>query len=110
MQKDVVEATIKGVMPTGQAYAIFLGPEEKTFVIYVDPHTGNAISMAISKTKKERPLTHDLILNIFTGLGVTVERIVISHVDSRPAVGGALFPAKHKIGWRLALEPLAGHD
>ncbi len=81
MQKDIVEARIKGIMPAGQAFAIFLGPEEKTFVIYVDQHTGAAISMAVNKTKKERPLTHDLIASILLGLGVTLERVIISHVD-----------------------------
>jgi len=45
MQNDVVAATIKGVMPTPNGCAVFLGNEEKTFVIYVDHSVGNAIQM-----------------------------------------------------------------
>ncbi|MEM8550234.1 MAG: bifunctional nuclease family protein [Verrucomicrobiota bacterium] len=81
MNADLVEVTIKGVMPTSNGCAIFLGCKEKTFVIYVDQSIGNAISMTINKVKKERPLTHDLIASIFTGLGVSIRRVVINDVD-----------------------------
>ena len=33
MQNDVVPVTIKGVMPTANGCAVFLGNEEKTFFI-----------------------------------------------------------------------------
>jgi len=58
---DIVEVTIKGLMPTANGCAVFLGNDEKVFVIYVDPSVGSAISMTINGVKKERPLTHDLI-------------------------------------------------
>ena len=53
MQKDVVAATIKGVMPTANGCAVFLGNEEKTFVIYVDhsvgiPLRGRAVSLTVA--------------------------------------------------------------
>ena len=63
MQNDVVAVTIKGVMPTANGCAVFLGNEDKTFVIYVDHSVGNAIQMTLSGVKKDRPLTHDLIGN-----------------------------------------------
>ena len=79
MQNDVVAATVKAVMPTSDnSYAVFLGNEEKTFVIYVDPYVGNAIQMGLDGVKKHRPLTHDLIGSILLGLGTKLERIVIN--------------------------------
>ena len=81
VRNDAVETTIKGVMPTSSGCAIFLGPEEKTFVIHVDQFIGSAISMAINGEKKERPLTHDLIGHIFQGLDVELEHIVINDVS-----------------------------
>ncbi len=80
MKNDVIEVTIKGVMPTSNGCAVFLGNEEKTFVIYVDAGIGTAISMTLNGIKKERPLTHDLIGNIFLGLGVELRRVVINDV------------------------------
>ena len=59
MPADVVEVSIKGLMPTANGCAVFLGNDEKVFVIYVDPSVGSAISMTISGVKKERPLTHE---------------------------------------------------
>lgn len=83
MQKDVVSATIKGVMPTSNGCAIFIGPEEKTFIIYVDSSIGSSISMIINGVQRERPMTHDLISNIFVGLGISLQRVIINDVRDR---------------------------
>lgn len=81
MKSDVVAVEVKGVMPTANGCAVFLGNEEKVFVIYVDQGIGNTISMTINNVRKERPMTHDLIGNIFQGFGIEMERIVINDVD-----------------------------
>lgn len=81
MQNDVVAANIKGVMPTANGCAVFLGNDEKTFVIYVDHSVGNAIQMTLSGVKKDRPLTHDLIGSILLGLGSQLDHVVVN--DSR---------------------------
>ena len=83
MQKDVLKVSIKGVMPTSNGCALFLGPEEKTFIIYVDSQIGNTISMIINNVERERPITHDLISNIFVGLGISLQRIIINDVKDR---------------------------
>ena len=36
MQKDLVTVIVKGVIPAVNSWALFLGNEEKTFVIYID--------------------------------------------------------------------------
>ena len=78
MQNDVASATIKGVMPTTTGCAVFIGNEEKTFVIYVDNSVGTAIQMTLSGVKKERPLTHDLIGSLLLGLGAQLDHVVIN--------------------------------
>lgn len=83
MQKDVLKVAIKGVMPTSNGCALFIGPEEKTFIIYVDSQIGNVISMIINDVERERPFTHDLISNIFVGLGVSLQRVIINDVKDR---------------------------
>ena len=90
MPADVVEVTIKGLMPTANGCAVFLGNEEKVFVIYVDPSVGSAISMTISGVKKERPLTHDLIGHVFLGFGISLERVLINDVND-----GTYFAPRH---------------
>ncbi len=78
MNKEPVKISVKGVMPTSNGCAVFLGNDHKTFVIYVDPSIGNAISMALNDVRKPRPLTHDLILSMLLGLGVEVKHILIN--------------------------------
>ena len=83
MQNDVLKVSVKGVMPTSNGCALFLGPEEKTFIIYVDSQIGNTISMIVNDVDRERPITHDLISNIFVGLGISLQRVVINDVRER---------------------------
>ncbi|OIO60582.1 MAG: hypothetical protein COZ46_02905 [Verrucomicrobia bacterium CG_4_10_14_3_um_filter_43_23] len=81
MKKDVVEVAIKGVMPTSNGCAVFLGDDSKTFVIHVDTALGNILTATLNGVHNERPLTHELIDYIFKGLGVDVERVVINAMD-----------------------------
>jgi len=101
MDNNVLEVSIKGVMPTSNGCAIFLGNDEKTFVIYVDQSIGNSISMTLNDVKKERPLTHDLIISIFQGLGVKLERIVINDVHDGTFFARILLSMKNELGTKM---------
>ncbi len=78
--KNLIAVDIKKVLPTTNGFAVFIGPEEKTFVIYIGQDVGAAILMFQQKVKKPRPLTHDLIGRIFNSLEVKIERIVINDI------------------------------
>ncbi len=101
MQKDVVEVAVKGVMPTANGCAVFLGNDEKNFVIYVDHSVGNAISMTMHGVKKDRPLTHDLIGNILLGLDVTLERVVINNVDNGTFFARIILLMQNELGRKI---------
>lgn len=78
MDKSVVEVEVKNVLATSAGSAIFLGNEDKVFVIYVDHAVGSAINMFLHGTPKPRPQTHDLFGDVMTALGAKVERVVIN--------------------------------
>ena len=78
MPKDLVTAVVKGVIPVVNSWALFLGNEEKTFVIYIDGFVAKAIQMTLSSVKNDRPLTHDLIGSILLGLGARLDHVVIN--------------------------------
>ncbi len=101
MDNDVVEVSIKGVMPTSNGCAIFLGAPEKTFVIYVDQGIGNAISMTINEVKRERPLTHDLVGYIFQGMGIHLERVIINGVDEGTFYARLILKQENELGTKL---------
>lgn len=101
MKNEVVAIAIRGVMPTSSGCALFLGTEEKVFVVYVDQGIGNTLAMAINKVKKERPLTHDLIHNIFIGLGVTLERVVINKVEESTFFARIILKMRNELGTKL---------
>ena len=101
MNNDSVEVTVKGVMPTSNGCAIFLGNDEKTFVIYVDPAIGNAINMTINQVKKERPLTHDLIGLILRGLETHIERVLINDVDEGTFFARIILQMENELGKKI---------
>jgi bifunctional DNase/RNase len=78
---------------------------KKILPIWIGASEGNSIALAMSNVKASRPLTHDLIVNIFDRLEIEIARVVISdlidntfyaslyllqnskefHIDSRPS-------------------------
>jgi len=82
MKNDVVPVQIRGILPANSGCALFVGNDDKVFVINVEPNMGAIIGMFLRDTPKERPLTHDLIQSIFKGFSITVERVVITELKN----------------------------
>ena len=80
MKNDVVPVQIRGILPANSGCALFVGNDEKVFVINVEPQMGQVIGMFLRDAPKERPLTHDLMQSIFKGFTITVERVIITEL------------------------------
>jgi bifunctional DNase/RNase len=101
MQNDVVAATVKGVMPTANSWVVFLGNDEKTFVIHVDPSVGNAIQMTLNGVKKARPLTHDLIGSLLLGLGTKLDHVVVNDAREGTFFARILLRMENELGKKI---------
>lgn len=77
MDKSVIEIGVRAVLPTSGGCAVFLGNDDKVFVVYVDQSVGAAITMFMHHTPKPRPQTHDLFADLLTVLGAKIDRVVI---------------------------------
>ena len=90
--------SVKGVFPAkAQGCGVFLGNDEKCFVIYVDAAIGMAISMFLQKVKKQRPLTHDLIGMIFSALNVHLDRVVINDLKEGTYFARLMLSVKNEV-------------
>src|ERR1700688_2708002 len=78
MGKPVVEVKVRAVAAMSGGCAVFLGNEDKVFVMFVDQSVGAAITMFMQGTQKERPLTHDLLANVLRALGAKIDRVVVN--------------------------------
>lgn len=101
MKNELVPIQVKAVLPTANGCAVFVGNDEKTFVIYVDHSVGAAITMFLRGTPKERPLTHDLIGHIFTGLGVQMDRVVINDLKNSTYYARLFLHAENELGKKI---------
>ncbi|MGB0578339.1 MAG: bifunctional nuclease family protein [Limisphaerales bacterium] len=101
MSKDVVQVQIRGILPANSGCAIFIGNEEKVFVIQVEHNLGHVISMFLRDMPKERPLTHDLIVQVFKGLGVAVERVVINQLKNSTYFARLILKQENELGTKL---------
>lgn len=104
MNNDVIEVQVRAVLPLEGSFAVFLGTEEKIFVIYVDESVGTAISMFMRGIAKERPLTHDLIGHLLLAFGAKVERVVINHLDSGVFHARLILSAENQLHTRKLIE------
>ena len=103
-QQTVVPIELKAVVPTAHGTALFLGPPEKTFVIYVDATVGHAINMFLAGTEKERPLTHDLMAHVLAAFGAKVERAVINDVKSGTFYARLIVSAENELHQKKIIE------
>ena len=97
MSRPVVEIKVRAVLPFNSGRAIFVGNEEKVFVIYVDESVGAAITMFMNSTPKERPLTHDLIANLLAALGAKVERVIVNDLKSETYFARLIISAENEL-------------
>jgi hypothetical protein len=100
-KNDLVPVQVRVVLPTNNGSAVFIGNDDKTFVIYVDQSVGAAITMFMRGIQKERPLTHDLIGSIFTGLGVTLDRVVINDLRNSTYFARLYLTCENELGRKI---------
>ncbi|MGC6424629.1 MAG: bifunctional nuclease family protein [Lentimonas sp.] len=101
MENNVVRIEVKGVMPTSNGCAVFLGNDHKTFVIYVDSGIGEAIQRAVNGEQLERPMTHDLMLSIFDGMGAEIERAIINDVEDGTFFARLILSMENELGHKI---------
>jgi bifunctional DNase/RNase len=101
MKNDVVPVEVRGILPAQSGCAIFVGNDEKVFVIQVEPNMGYVINNFLRGTPKERPLTHDLVTNIFKGFGITIERVVITELKNSTYYARLILQQQNELGRKL---------
>ncbi|HEY6274076.1 MAG TPA: bifunctional nuclease family protein [Terriglobales bacterium] len=79
-----IEMTIRGLMldPVTQMPIVILKgvAGEQVLPIWVGHFEAHAIQMEMEKVSAPRPMTHDLIKNVLTGLETQVHRVVVTEL------------------------------
>ncbi len=101
MKNGVVPIQVLGVIPTNRGCAVFVGNNDKTFIIYVETTVGQAIAMFMQGTAKERPLTHDMVGLVFNGLGVAVQRVVINDLKEGTYFARLILKQENELGKKI---------
>jgi len=101
MKNDVVVVQVRGLIPADGGVAIFLGNDEKVFVVQVEQGIGAVISMFLREIPRERPLTHDLMNYIFKGFGITVENVVITELKHSVYYARLILKQENELGTKF---------
>jgi hypothetical protein len=79
-----VHMKVEGLLfdPRSGMYILLLQQVDgaQTLPIWIGKPEADAIALALGKVVTPRPLTHDLIKNVFDGLNVAVTKIVITEI------------------------------
>lgn len=79
--KELIQLSFDKIMQTKSYTVIVLNGQEKKFAIYTDPNIGRILQLFLTDVERPRPLTHDLIDQIFAGMEVRVKQVVIVDVQ-----------------------------
>lgn len=101
MKNELVPVEIRGILPAGTAIAVFLGNDEKVFVIQMDPAMGPVIDAALRGLPKDRPQTHDLMGLVFKGFGITIDRVVITALRLSTFLARIVLRQENQLGTKL---------
>ncbi|MCB1129231.1 MAG: bifunctional nuclease family protein [Verrucomicrobiae bacterium] len=101
MKNQVIPVEIRALVPTNHGCALFVGNEEKVFVIQVENNMGAIIGMFMQGAPKERPLTHDLINELLEALGVTIQRVLITELKNSTYFARLFLEQKNELGRKI---------
>jgi bifunctional DNase/RNase len=78
---EMVVESVRVHMLSSQHVVILKESERDRYLpIWIGPSEANAIAMKLQGLSAERPLTHDLLVNVVSALGATISRVVVTHV------------------------------
>ncbi len=103
-EEEKVQVEVRAVLPTNAGSAVFIGNDEKVFVIYVERGVGDAITMFMRGTKKPRPLTHDLMGMLIQSFGAEIERVVINDLRDGVYYARLIIAAENELHSRKVVE------
>jgi bifunctional DNase/RNase len=101
MKNEVVPVQIRGILPANSGCAIFVGNDEKVFVIQVEHNMGKIIGMFLKEQPNERPLTHDLVNSIFKGFNINIERAVITDLKNSTYYARLILQMQNELGRKI---------
>ncbi|HSW86932.1 MAG TPA: bifunctional nuclease domain-containing protein [Rhabdochlamydiaceae bacterium] len=81
MDTELIPVAFNKIMQSRTYTVIILGTEKKRFAIYTEPTVGQNIQMHLTDERKLRPLTHDLLNQVFRGLNIKIVQIVINDIE-----------------------------
>ena len=100
-EDELIQVDIKKIAITNVTCVIVVGNGEREFPIYIEPGIGAVIKMYIEGIEKPRPLTHDLIGNIMTGLGAEAERVVINDLKNNTYYARLFLREENELGKKI---------
>ena len=92
---------VRGILPANSGAAIFLGNDEKVFIIQVETNMAQVIGNFLREARKERPLTHDLLADVFRGFGIEVERVVITELKNSTYFARMILKMENELGTKI---------
>lgn len=103
MMTELVQLSFDKIMQTRSYTVVILSALDKRFAIYTDPSIGRVLQLYLTGTEKPRPLTHDLMHSIMTGMNIRIKQVVINDIQDT-IYFARLFLEQHRDGIRNIVE------
>jgi hypothetical protein len=74
---ELVPIKFKKVLQGKNYTSVIMGTDEKDFSIYTTSENGRALQKQLTSSTYPRPMTHELIMELFTGFDIKLKQVVI---------------------------------
>ena len=101
MSAEVTLVQVRSIMPANSGAAIFIGNDDKVFIIQVESNMAQVIWNYQHETPKERPLTHDLLTHVFQGFGIELKRVVITELKNSTYFARMILKMENELGTKI---------
>ena len=81
MFSELIQLSFEKIMQTRSYTVVILKAPQKSFAIYTEPSIGKVLQLFLTEVESPRPLTHELIDNLFEGMDIRVKQVVINDVQ-----------------------------
>jgi len=102
MKHEAIPVEIRQILRCeGAGWSIFVGNQKKVFAILVEDNIGEIIDNYKRGIEKHRPLTHDLMSDVFTGFGITLERVIITDLREHTYYARMILRQNNELGRKI---------
>jgi bifunctional DNase/RNase len=101
MELKLISVSLRNIVETPNGASVFFSCKQKVFAIHMSRASGESLIRTLEGRWRSRPLTHNLMNEIFTGFGVRVACVILYKEEDGVFFAKMALGMQNEIGTKL---------